>query len=355
MKISIDFSGLEKLNKTPFIGKYLWGGIGIFLTLLFLEALLHKPFGDQSSVFYIIFLVVIGIYDQRVLFRKRADNVATYKEWALRNSLSYSPEVRNFDKGPGSLFSHYELHQVQHVIGGAIGAFPFTLFQYTGGNRGQKFSYYVTVLRVDLPRTLPHMVIDSHAETIGGSALPLKFNESQRIELEGDFFHHYSAYAPKGYESLLHNILSPDVMRVLVANGAKCDIEIIDNRLYFYWPYHVTQRAEYEATFMTTHAVIAEVSRKLTTGDIYTKPEHQVLHDIQGRGQVLRKSSGVFDGVSIAVKVAAGLTALFVLAVSRGPIDDRILGAFVWGVLVGALVFAIESLWRHRRANKNVR
>jgi len=131
----------------------------------------------------------------------------------------------------------------------ATGAIPFEVGNVAGrvgGTRTEQFGKVrVTMTRrttrhsdhgylsIRLPRSLPHFVVDAHAN---GRSLPLPLKPKNRVSLEGDFDDHFALYAPTGYERDALYLFTPDVMALLIDETGDLDVEVIGNRLTIYAP-----------------------------------------------------------------------------------------------------------------------
>jgi hypothetical protein len=207
---------------------------------------------------------------------------AAYRRMALANEFNYVSADKRFIAGAGVLFARQEARCLNIFSGTFIGL-PFHLFHAAAGAE----SGFATVFRFTLPRLLPHVVIDSHVDS--GSILPLAFTSEQRVALEGDFARYFTTYAPRTYEQSMVNILAPDIMQVLLAYAAHCDIEIVDNYMYFYWPYTLHSPQDVQKIFQTAHAVMYQLHDKLSRSDIYGTPRQQQSHEEGSRGVRLQK------------------------------------------------------------------
>jgi hypothetical protein len=131
----------------------------------------------------------------------------------------------------------------------ADGAIPFEVGNVAGrvgGTRTEQFGKVkVTMTRrttrtsdhgylsIRLPRSLPHFVVDAHAN---GSSLPIPLEARNRVSLEGDFDEHFALYAPTGYERDALYLFTPDVMALLIDETGDLDVEVIGDRLTVYSP-----------------------------------------------------------------------------------------------------------------------
>jgi hypothetical protein len=146
-----------------------------------------------------------------------------------------------------------------HVV--ATGAIPFEVGNVAGrvgGTRTEQFGKVrVTMTRrttrhsdhgylsIRLPRSLPHFVVDAHAN---GTSLPIALEARNRVSLEGDFDEHFALYAPTGYERDALYLFTPDVMALLIDETGDLDVEVIGDRLTIYAPalFDLRNRAVWE-------------------------------------------------------------------------------------------------------------
>ena len=117
--------------------------------------------------------------------------------------------------------------------------FEIGRYQYTIGSGKNSRTSYWRYACVQLERRLPHVLLDAtdnNARVFGReqSDLPASFATSQTIKLEGDFNQYFTLYAPAGYDVDVRYILTPDLMAMLIDGAARYNIEIIDDKLYFY-------------------------------------------------------------------------------------------------------------------------
>jgi hypothetical protein len=222
------------------------------------------------SILGVAAMVAFVLYAIRLEKRRQAKRMAQIKQFAESAGYTYALEVAPESPEIGSLPKMSKATKLTSVVSGAIAKFPVRFFGYTYRVRQGKSSYdvTVTVTAVDLPHHMPHMVIDSHIDDgFSGSVLPLTFNKSQKIELEGDFYKYFSVYAPDTRELDALIILAPDVMLVLLQLGARCDIEFIDKRLYIYHPGMTHDIAAYQDSLKTVAALLEELGAKLRRFD----------------------------------------------------------------------------------------
>src|SRR5690606_19662771 len=82
----------------------------------------------------------------------------------------------------------------------------------------------------------------------GGSNLPVTFDRTQVLSLEGDFDRYFRLYCPREYERDALYVFTPDLMALLIDNAAPFDVEIVDDWMFVYSskPFPAAQPAVYQ-------------------------------------------------------------------------------------------------------------
>lgn len=252
--------------------------LSIFAAILIgFLAVVYAEQAGSVIIYGSLAVILVGIYrytnyivlQRRVLSDKlllfATMNDFTYRPYQLRDA-SLSTLLRLYKK----------TGKAQHYIQGTWNELPFTLFtfQYAFNHQkrnSQAYDQSVMVAELTLPRSLPHIVIDARLpdQSGGMSALPIVFRASQRIMLEGVFYKHFSVYAADKDRITALSILSPDVMETLLEYAPSADMEIIENKLFFYWKDYELVAKDIENVFATISAITTELQRSLK----HAKPE----------------------------------------------------------------------------------
>lgn len=90
----------------------------------------------------------------------------------------------------------------------------------------------ITIATFEISTLFPQIILDSTKGTIVTSNLPVNVKPNQFINLEGDFGKYFDVYGPKNYSTEVLDLLSPDLMSLMIDNAAMFDIEIYGNRVY---------------------------------------------------------------------------------------------------------------------------
>lgn len=152
-------------------------------------------------------------------------------------------------------------------------------------------------LEFQMPRRLPHLVIDSQRNGRLRHVLP----ENQRVSLEGDFDRYFAVYVPNGYEVDALQLLTPDVMACLVDHGRHWDIEVVDDRVVVasHRASRRSDRVEYTALLYFAELISDELGYQ---AQHYTDPRaRHPLTSVGSMGARLRMRSTLWmTGIAVA-------------------------------------------------------
>jgi hypothetical protein len=343
----LNFAPLDKLRSAN-VGTPIALLIAMFFVPQFLD--FDHPIAPTLVIVAVLGIAGFLVYSVRKIMIANSQNSQAYLEFAQANNFEYVSANPTYAHGSGTLFTHGHSQNYRHIISGVRSdKLPFAVFRHTydTGSGKSRTTHFATVMRIQLPRVLPHMVIDSHAE--GGSSntsvLPIEFDRSQRIELEGDFHKYFSLYAPDKYGVGMLSIIGPDTMWVLMEHAAACDIEIIDNNLYFYWPFGADDRGDYERIFATVDAVLTKIGKKLTKADIYATHDQALVHSNATSQGVRLAANPKFLGSMVGVV----LIAIYAVGIFLGELAGwfnliyMVVPLVVFGVIIWQLIKASQA------------
>ncbi|MFB2581909.1 hypothetical protein ACEXQD_11705 [Herbiconiux sp. P15] len=154
--------------------------------------------------------------------------------FAHANGLRYEPVVEPVTL-PGMIFGVGSNASGRDLVIGDDGLVVGNHRFVTGSGKNRS-THRWGFASLALDTTLPHIVLDatSNNSLFGASNLPVPFDRSQRLGLEGDFDKHFTLYCPAGYESDALYLFTPDIMARFIDRAAEFDIEIVDDRLFLY-------------------------------------------------------------------------------------------------------------------------
>lgn len=340
----LNFSALQGLRSPDNM-------VGTILAVGFIAFFLSIPIAilvqtESAWGWLMLVAVVVGLVLFLIQFIKKNKQLqreydAKMSQFAQDNHFKYLHG--GVTVGPGTLFTVGGSKVSRGSFAGTLEALPFCVYSYqyeTGGGKNRT-THDAMVMELTLPRVLPQFVIDSEIERV----LPISFDKSQKIELEGDFHKYFDFYAPDKYGVTALTLLAPDVMDVLLERAALCDIEIVQNRLYFYWPVPARTAEQFQDIFETAQAVIKKLGTKLTKDDIYGTKSQAAVNAAPNSSGVRLKRSGI--GIVTVVLVVG----YFVAELFNGLIGP-IGGLFVAVFWIGFIVYALGTLVKQGRLRK---
>lgn len=349
---SINYSPLNGLSNRD-----LWGPrdptasiiIGILVLAMIGIAL-------QSRAIILVFIVYISAI---AYFLYKADRAAKKSksllyEFAETNNWMFTPTGKPVSNA-GSLFTVGHSQNTLNIIDGNLQENPFSLYTYTyatGSGKSRK-DFDLQVFELTLPRKLPHMIIDSLVESGNGQAstLPIKFDSSQKIELEGDFSKYFSLYTPDTYGITALTVLAPDAMETLMRFADTCDIEIISNKIYFYWPEPAQTMKDYQKLFTNVTHILDDMLEKLKTSDIYATKDQATIHaSATAKGARLKQKHHLLSLSFSTLIFVVYLVALTQQNSEYGETISLLLFPIFTLLLIGAGIYSIFV--RARRAHR---
>lgn len=271
----INFVALNNLKvyKSNFIA-YTVISLSITVIVVAIISLIHPLLALIGVIGFFLVLVITIFYARAEINKtKQLDvyNEEIFKKFASMNNFGYVFEDST-QRSPGSIFNYGISRKAHHIITGIFRDLPFAFYKYSYVIRRDRSAskYDLQIIELTLPRKVPHMVIDSLAEYAikRESFLNTPFDRSQKLKLEGDFYKYFDLYASDKFGKSALTKMAPDIIDVLMKYSAKCNVEIIDNKMYFYWPRIATTQQEYINYFNTIGEVLDKIQKKLITSDI---------------------------------------------------------------------------------------
>lgn len=350
---TFDYSTLDELK---FQRSYLVWTIGS-LILIFLSFQLFFINGVISFAVFGATLVVgllAGIKAFSSYVQANRQNQAVLAKFAAMNDMTYQTSDRNISLN-GTIFEEGHDKKRKNIFNGVLNGLPFQAYAYyyTTGSGKNSRTHDTMVFEITLSRVLPQFVIDSQLEAV----VPIVFDKSQKIELEGDFHKYFDLYAPDTYGISALTVLAPDAMETLMEKAVLCDIEVIQNKLFFYFPAPPIKRTQYETMFSTVETVLNKLGKKLNQDDIFATPSQAKVHAFASNSGVRLKRTKVGLVVG-SVFVLYFASQIILGATNRGGLNAIIISIF-WLGLVGWILTSVYKQTKLKkeymeRYNKNL-
>lgn len=200
---------------------------GVFFGGMLLIALVNRQYGVVLVIFLFALLtngVIIFQFKRIVLFRR----------FVQANRLEYVDGSYSVNL-PGIIFN---IGNTQRFVGGIADPSQdwfLANYEYTTGSGKNETTHSFGVMRLKLPRKLPHVLLDSKKNNfLMLRNLPGNFSSDQRLQLEGDFNNYFTVYVPANYQRDVLYFLTPELMAGLIDKGSNYDFEVIDDNLFIY-------------------------------------------------------------------------------------------------------------------------
>ncbi|MCL2869678.1 hypothetical protein FWF48_02620 [Candidatus Saccharibacteria bacterium] len=191
--------------------------------------------------FVIIFAIIAAFIVYKALGRNFFTVAAQRYLFAQTNQLPYLPlcDTRTF---PGLLFKISDTGQLANLIS-LNDTTKIANYYWIEGYRANAHKLGISFIQFQLPRNYPHVIINSNrnSDDISGISIFNRVRDSnifgtqvKPIELEGNFGSFFKVYTPDETQIDVRELLTPDIMSIMMDVGTVYNFELIDNYLYVY-------------------------------------------------------------------------------------------------------------------------
>lgn len=232
--------------------------------------------------------------------------LARINKFALQNGAKFT-FLKEGSTEEGLIFGKGHSRKLYFIIDFPSGLRVANYEYVTGYGKSAQVNHW-TYARMQLDRHVPNMILDAKSNNLFGriSNLPVAYKRTQieRINAELDKF--YTFYTPEGYEQDAYYIFTPDVIEALVDSKGRYDIEIVDDKLYFYSETEVDLSKKESWELML--AVIKPIGKELREQtDYYKDTQAGVSRSADAvalRGQRLRRRLSISAIIIVACVIA---------------------------------------------------
>lgn len=179
-------------------------------------------------------------------------------------------------------------------------------------------------LAIELPRKLPHLVLDATRNDGFLSSLQHVPRAGQALSLEGDFDRHFRLYVPRGYERDALYVFTPDLMAMLIDETGDLDVEVRDDRLIVYRPggfdLHAPATWERFARIRETVGAKTWSQTDMYLDDRILQPAGGAPAEVGDSGRRLRRRTPRALWLGIGIAVVAVAFAVTVVCVVLGAV-----------------------------------
>lgn len=246
----------------------------IFTALIVAEAVI-TAIGIAGFLVMSHYLVVSELFITAVLFLWTFLTISIFATFALRaeeretlfwkvvaEERGYAYERKPHFQNVSLVFREGRGRFAKHGLIGTVENQGFRFFQYSyvvgSGKSSRTYSY--SVFEVTFSGSFPHIYLNNeHNRDLSG------FKEAflNRIGLPAAFDAKFRLYGPKGYEIEVLEVLTPDVLALLMDEGWEHDTEIVDSKLYMFCERQVRTRAELDTELKRLSAATSLLAPRL--------------------------------------------------------------------------------------------
>ena len=249
----------KKFSKNMKIFAYAISGIIIVAALIL--SVIDITSGLFGISFILITIIVIGGMYFIGLFAEK------YKYRLLKFTLDNNWEINftrinNFSSIDALMFKVGNSRMLNYWMQDP-NKFLFANYQYTTGSGDNQQTHYFDFAQIQLPRRVPHLIINSRKNNIGVSTFGY---DVEKIEVEGDFNKYFKIVTPPEYERDALQILTPDVLQTFIDFGADYDFEMLDNKLIVFASNKTLREKEsLQKLLLAIAKLLPEISHQVNT------------------------------------------------------------------------------------------
>lgn len=301
----------------------------VLLGVVVIGLLLTRETGSPLGLLVVVVAVAVAVLVVRGLLDGAGwQRWARLDRFARANGMRFTPVVDGTDEA-GMIFDlgHDRTTSERMLLGdgwldGRVETANYRYSITTGSGKDRHTRVYRwAYLVVQLDRHLPQLVLDAVQNDhrllgIGASNLPAAFSSAQRLGLEGDFDRYFRLYVPEGYERDALYVLTPDLMALLIdqaGTGAAFDVEVVDDRIYFYAPGHLDYGDP--AVWQRLTTIVRTVGAKTLRQTVRYADERigdRAVDVVAPQGRRLRRG-GITGATAVALVAVAAWIALTLL------------------------------------------
>ncbi|GEM_PF-2596120 len=205
-------------------------GVAAFVVVMIVVYVFTRsglPYGLANGV--LIFGVIGGTFLAQYETKQKAKiwhNFGVMNDWKVipnnEADVSYIPPT---------MLNLGRMRRTSDIVVAEVEGQYHAMFAYqfrTGSGRSTRNHFY-TIVRLELPKKFPHLVLDSKRSFaihgVDSSLAP--------VSLEGNFDSYFRLYHTKSEHIDALSIITPDIMQTLINSNAHQDIEIFGRYAYF--------------------------------------------------------------------------------------------------------------------------
>jgi hypothetical protein len=248
----------------------------VFIAITFLDGKDHSYSSSGTSIaFDPLFLLIFWFGAKMVLLSSMS---ASWQKFATKNSFGVQQVLSTSSKMYIPSFRGKHLGMSLFPIVGSVDGRQFGFFTRIykeGGVLRWRERKMDTIIWYDLPKALPHIVVDSrYNERARRSNMTKHYDKERLIHFEGTTGDKYNVYTGVGNEVAALELFTPSVLDVLFQQLPQLDIEVKDRTIWFVWRYGVLDDRLAANLFSVSSALMAQLDAQVAA-DTFSEAELQ--------------------------------------------------------------------------------
>lgn len=189
---------------------------------------------------------------------------AFLEQFAAANGYEFDPKG-TVDKAYAAIFRLPGEQQTSDVVSGTYAgiALHMFLFETTVRLGRSDYTFKNTVMELDLPGELPHLLLVDkrwRGSKHDGPSVEAAAGIESTISLEGDFNKRFTLHAPAGSQVEALEVFSPDTMALMEDTPRHYLVEFVGNRIYIYTDGYVADSAAIADLFTLARQLVTKLS-----------------------------------------------------------------------------------------------
>ena len=207
---------------------------GIFLTFILIA--LSMPFLKYIGIpVIILWSVSVNLFFRHTGKLAKARQLEVLQEFAKHNNFTLQEDAKYSSSGVIFVAGNND-HSTGEILEGSLYGHKISayLHKFSTSSGKSRMTHYYGVIEIELPKTVPHIFIDSTKNNwIFGETLDV-FKRADMVQLEGDFNDYFRIFAAKDYGIEVFTLLNPAFMQQLIQRATGFECELIDNKAFVY-------------------------------------------------------------------------------------------------------------------------
>lgn len=240
-----------------YVKRYWWISLPLIVAgIIFLKAGWNLNNSRLLNTGVILFCLEILTICIGLIFANQEARKSFMKKMASTLGLSFK-ENGVIEKTEAEIFKWGTTKEATNVIYGNYDGMSLWIYNLKTAMGGGKnaVSYRYTVFEITYPFQMPKLIL--LRKSIFNERVD--FQKKVKVKLGSNLDKYFELYTEKDFEQEVQNIVTSDIMTLLLGEGSKINFEICENKVFIYKERFITKKEE----LISIYAVAKIISKKL--------------------------------------------------------------------------------------------